>query len=140
MDAGALLARVRRVVGEKGAVSLHEPTLPEHAWDYVKTCSDTGWVSSAGAYVERFERRLADLSGALTPLFEARLAQRSQDLPPLYCPSGAVWWARESALRRERTFHLAGRRGSELPWQRALDINDEADFALAETLVARVVG
>lgn len=72
----------------------------------------------------------------LEPLFADRLAERSQDLPELYCPTGAVWWARAAVLRRERTFHVAGRTGWELPWQRGLDIDSEDDWALAEALLA----
>ena len=33
-------------------------------WEYVKDCLDTGWwVSSAGQYVERFEKSLVDFTG-----------------------------------------------------------------------------
>jgi perosamine synthetase len=45
-------------------VALHEPEFAGREWDYVKECIDTGWVSSAGAYVERFERALAEYTGA----------------------------------------------------------------------------
>ena len=74
--------------------------------------------------------------GAAEPLFEAELAQRSQDLPPLYCPTGAVWWAEVAALEREGTFHMPRRALFELPWSKAVDIDDEADFELAEFLMA----
>jgi perosamine synthetase len=33
-------------------------------WDYVKECLDSGWVSYAGQYVERFERMLEQATGA----------------------------------------------------------------------------
>jgi perosamine synthetase len=33
-------------------------------WTYVKDCIDTGWVSSVGSYVDRFERDLAEFTGA----------------------------------------------------------------------------
>jgi perosamine synthetase len=36
----------------------------ETAWDYVKQCLDTEWVSSVGPFVERFERMVADYAGA----------------------------------------------------------------------------
>ncbi|OIO06324.1 MAG: hypothetical protein AUJ52_12510 [Elusimicrobia bacterium CG1_02_63_36] len=45
-------------------LALHEPLLAGREWDYVKECLDTGWVSSAGAFVERFERALEDATGA----------------------------------------------------------------------------
>lgn len=39
------------------------PELRGREWDYVKECLDTGWVSSVGSFVDRFERELADYSG-----------------------------------------------------------------------------
>lgn len=47
----------------KDFVLLHRPFFPPKAWDYVKDCLDTGWVSSAGAYVTRFEELLAEKTG-----------------------------------------------------------------------------
>jgi perosamine synthetase len=47
----------------KGA-ALHEPVLAGAEWDYVKDCLDTGWVSSVGSYVNRFEDMLRDITGA----------------------------------------------------------------------------
>lgn len=46
-----------------GRVALHEPRFAGLEWDYVKECLDTGWVSSVGAYVDRFERDLAAAFG-----------------------------------------------------------------------------
>lgn len=40
-------------------IPLSEPRLGGNEWKYVKECLDTGWVSSAGAFVDRFERELA---------------------------------------------------------------------------------
>ena len=44
--------------------ALHEPALNGNEWDYVKDCLDTGWVSTAGKYVETFEAMLAGITGA----------------------------------------------------------------------------
>ena len=63
--ADAVLAAVQSVLGPADqAVPLHEPEFAGREWDYVKDCIDTGWVSSAGVYVDRFERDLAALTGA----------------------------------------------------------------------------
>ena len=43
---------------------LHEPMLAGNEWKYVKECLDTGWVSTAGKYVETFETMLTDFTGA----------------------------------------------------------------------------
>ena len=45
-------------------VPLSEPVLAGNEWAYVKECLDTGWVSSVGSFVERFERELAGYVGA----------------------------------------------------------------------------
>jgi len=55
--------RVCRVTG--GAkVALHEPSFKGNEWAYVKECIDTGWVSSVGSFVDRFEHDLAEATGA----------------------------------------------------------------------------
>lgn len=40
------------------------PEIRGHEWQYIKECLDAGWVSSAGSYVDRFERELAARVGA----------------------------------------------------------------------------
>lgn len=63
------------------------------------------------------------------------LGKRSQDLPEVYCPTGAVWWATSEALRQEGTFHTADKRGWEMPWYRAIDIDSEDDWRMAEVML-----
>jgi len=45
-------------------VALHEPQFIGNEWLYIKECLDTGWVSSAGKYVDKFEDMLAEFTGA----------------------------------------------------------------------------
>ncbi|MBI4351545.1 MAG: LegC family aminotransferase [Elusimicrobia bacterium] len=45
-------------------IPLSVPNIKGNAWKYVKRCLDTGWVSSAGAYVETFEGKLRAFTGA----------------------------------------------------------------------------
>ncbi|MFN0080368.1 MAG: LegC family aminotransferase [Prosthecobacter sp.] len=40
-------------------IPLSAPHLSGNEWKYIKDCLDTGWVSSVGAYVTRFEHELA---------------------------------------------------------------------------------
>jgi len=47
-----------------GLVSLHEPSLIGNEWKYVKECLDTNWVSSSGKYVDLFEEKIAEYTGA----------------------------------------------------------------------------
>lgn len=63
--ADAILAAVRKVIpAGRGPVALHEPEFRGREREYVQDCIDTGWVSSAGAYVDRFETMLAEVTGA----------------------------------------------------------------------------
>jgi perosamine synthetase len=40
-------------------IAIHEPVLAGNEWKYVKECLESGWVSSAGTFVRRFEHELA---------------------------------------------------------------------------------
>lgn len=44
-------------------VPLAVPEIRGNEWAYVRECLDTGWVSSAGAYVDRFEAAVAAAAG-----------------------------------------------------------------------------
>ena len=45
-------------------IPLSIPYLNGKEWTYVKECLDTGWISSAGEYVNRFEQEVAKFAGA----------------------------------------------------------------------------
>ena len=45
-------------------IPLSVPCLNGNEWKYVKDCLDTGWISSAGSYVNQFETMVADYVGA----------------------------------------------------------------------------
>jgi perosamine synthetase len=64
MDVERARRRLREVLGDPATfVALHEPRIDGHAHAYVVDCLDSGWVSSVGAYVDRFERELAAYLG-----------------------------------------------------------------------------
>ena len=44
-------------------IPLCVPELRGNEWKFLKDCLDTGWVSSVGSYVERFERTIAESAG-----------------------------------------------------------------------------
>ncbi|GBE04762.1 putative pyridoxal phosphate-dependent aminotransferase EpsN [bacterium BMS3Abin10] len=44
-------------------IPLSEPVFRGNEWKYIKECLDTGWVSSAGSFVERFENTVAEYTG-----------------------------------------------------------------------------
>src|SRR5690606_19865166 len=60
---GIITDRLRRVTAAD-KVALHEPSFTGNELAYVKNCIDTGWVSSVGSYVDRFEHDLAAYTGA----------------------------------------------------------------------------
>ncbi len=45
-------------------IALCEPEISGQEWHYVKECLDTGWVSSVGSFVTRFEEEFARFVGA----------------------------------------------------------------------------
>jgi perosamine synthetase len=60
-----ILDTVRRVTGERNRfVPLHEPEFAGNELAYVTECIETGWVSSVGSFVDRFEVDLAAFTGA----------------------------------------------------------------------------
>ena len=66
--AESVLEAIQQVLGyssKEHPIGLHEPDFRgTQAWAYVKDCLDTGWVSTAGAWVSRFEQQLCDITGA----------------------------------------------------------------------------
>ena len=55
LDPGALPAA--------GVIPLCVPEMGGNEWAYIKECLDTGWVSSVGSYVDRFEADVAHYTG-----------------------------------------------------------------------------
>lgn len=49
---------------KEGFTPLSVPEIRGNEWKYVKECLDTGWVSSVGSFVDRFEQDVAKFVGA----------------------------------------------------------------------------
>ena len=45
-------------------IPLSIPSIQGNEWQYVKECLDTGWVSSAGRYVDMFEQKICEYTGS----------------------------------------------------------------------------
>ena len=45
-------------------INLHEPLFAGNERKYIKNCLDQGWVSSAGKYVDAFEKKITKYTGA----------------------------------------------------------------------------
>lgn len=54
---------LKKVTGDSPVI-LHEPEFSGNEWKYLKECLDTGFVSSVGKFVDRFEADLAAYTGS----------------------------------------------------------------------------
>lgn len=63
MVADSIITALRKALGE-GDVALHEPRFAGNEQRYVQDCIASTYVSSVGAYVDRFEKELAAYTGA----------------------------------------------------------------------------
>ncbi|MDD3269533.1 MAG: LegC family aminotransferase [Syntrophomonadaceae bacterium] len=66
LDLQKILEIIRKVVKQDTGqeIMLHEPCFRGNEWRYIRECLDSGWVSSAGGFVDRFEKDLARFTGA----------------------------------------------------------------------------
>lgn len=60
----ALLKQIRALYGAEGFVPLHAPRFDGNEKQYLIDCIDSTFVSSVGAYVDRFESMMRDITGA----------------------------------------------------------------------------
>jgi N-acylneuraminate cytidylyltransferase len=100
----------------------------ETAADSLISVSEYGWLNPWWAMTRNDQN-------ILTPLFKEQMGVRSQDLPHLYCPTGAIWWAQTDVFRQHGTFYAPNYQGWTIPWQRAVDIDTEDDWKMAEVLM-----
>lgn len=56
---------IRRIYDQpEGVIPLHAPFFRGSEWKYVQDCIDSGWVSSVGNYVKKFEKMITDYTRA----------------------------------------------------------------------------
>ena len=58
-----VLAILRDLLPPQRPIGLHEPSFGEREKKLTQDCLDSGWVSSVGQYVDRFEQDLSDYTG-----------------------------------------------------------------------------
>jgi len=64
LNMDGILQNIKQVLPTGRAyTALHEPLFSGNEWMYVKDCLDSGWVSSVGSYVDRFEHALSAYTG-----------------------------------------------------------------------------
>ncbi len=59
-----LLQKIRSIYGAEGFIPLHEPRFRGNEKKYLNACIDSGFVSSVGAFVSRFEEDMCKITGA----------------------------------------------------------------------------
>lgn len=64
VDSENLKNAIRSVLPYEEFIPLHEPKFSSNALKYVTECVSTGWVSTAGGFVNKFEQALASAAGA----------------------------------------------------------------------------
>ncbi len=62
--AAELTIKLKSVIKLNDSVKLHEPLFRGNEQKYVKECISSSYVSSVGKFVDRFEKELADYTGA----------------------------------------------------------------------------
>lgn len=64
LDIPGAISAIRTATGTvTQRIALHEPWFVGNEWKYVKDCIDSGWVSSVGSYVDRFENMIREYTG-----------------------------------------------------------------------------
>ncbi|MEY8200018.1 MAG: acylneuraminate cytidylyltransferase family protein [Colwellia sp.] len=78
----------------------------------------------------------AKLNEDRTPqqVYPEAMTKRSQDLDDLYCPTGAIWIANASLLKKFGTFYGDGHVFEIMPWTSAVDIDDLEDLLMAKSV------
>lgn len=79
---------------------------------------------------------LMAVDGSPEPIQPGHLATRTQDLPPVYHDSGQFYWGTREAWLEHRPFFGPRTRFIELPPWRAVDIDREEDWSMAERMFA----
>ena len=78
-----------------------------------------------------------DANGEATPYMHEDLTpeeQHSQNLPAAYFPTGAAWAVRVAAMREQNTVYCRPLGFIEVPWELAVDIDNERDWIIAEAV------
>lgn len=84
-----------------------------------------------------YQTVVKNASGEVKPLFPPdKAALRSQDMPAAYIDAGQLYWFETRTFLRDELAIQSGVELIELPFERALDIDTEEDWILAEKLAA----
>ena len=65
VSSSVIINRIRATIPTKNEepIHLHEPFLKDsNAYEYIKECIDSSWVSSSGKWVSKFENHIASFT------------------------------------------------------------------------------
>lgn len=69
-------------------------------------------------------------------ILKGRIDSRSQDNEQLYCPSGAVGFAKVKNYKKEPTFYGNGHKFFPIDWKYAVDIDNYEDIEIAQAVMS----
>lgn len=126
-------------------IMLLQPTTPlrqvEDIESVIKTCAEAG--ASACVSVRQAEEPphwmyVAEGNGRIRPLLTDSAINRRQDLPPVYLLNGAIYFIKTETLQREKKFIVSDCVAYEMPLERSVDIDTEADLLLADKFLRKI--
>ena len=94
--------------------------------DSVISCFKFGWMNPWWA--------LKKEGTNFVQLFNNKYNKRSQDLENLYCPTGSIWITRLKTLINKNSFYTKKHTFFEIPFDTAIDIDDEDDLKISKVL------
>mgnify|MGYP001308430546 CR=1 FL=1 len=95
--------------------------------DFLLSCFKFGWMNPWWAFKINENK-------SHSFIFDNAIKQRSQDLEDLFCPTGSIWMAKVSALKKTHSFYNRNQQFFEIDWISAIDIDDENDLSFAKSL------
>ena len=92
------------------------------------SCFEYGWMNPWWA------NQISEL-GLPEPIFNEKMKFRSQDLPKLFCPSGAIWFAKRESFCTTKDFYMKNHRFEPITWMSAIDIDESNDLMMAKAFL-----
>jgi pseudaminic acid cytidylyltransferase len=82
---------------------------------------------------------LVEKDGYLTPMWPEYIHLQSQFQPHLVASNGSLYWAQVSAFQEVKSFYGRKLKGYVIPKIRAVDIDTQGDFKIAEILAPHIL-
>ena len=98
------------------------------------------WVFSVGRFSNPIDRAYFKKGEKLLPRSVDMMMKRSQDCEVSYFDCGQFYWALASTWKDAKSYVWDGAEGVEIPKIRAIDIDNEDDFELAEKVLNSLHG